>query len=126
MNKQVGVILLLMVFIFSACGSRVDNNVAMKYIKHAEEVVDHLNNQNYEAVYDEFNREMQASLHLEDMNQLTDILEQAGTFEEIEKKSVDEKDGYYVTVLVAKYSEASHVFTITFTKDDEIAGLYIK
>src|SRR5699024_226381 len=97
-----------------------------KYIKHAEEVVDHLNNQNYEAVYDEFNREMQASLHLEDMNQLTDILEQAGTFEEIEKKSVDEKDGYYVTVLVAKYSEASHVFTITFTKDDEIAGLYIK
>ncbi|HIS29779.1 MAG TPA: DUF3887 domain-containing protein, partial [Candidatus Avamphibacillus intestinigallinarum] len=65
-------------------------------------------------------------LPVEDMEELTEIIEEAGKFSEISKASVEEKDDLYVTVLVAKYSAKKLVFTITLDENDKVAGLYIK
>lgn len=110
-----------------ACGGNtVDDSTSEKYISKAEEVVSLLNELNYKEVHEMFNEQMKTELPEEKMEELTPIIEKSGDFEKIDKSSVEEKDGYYIVVLVAKYSDENRVFTISFNNKDEVAGLFIK
>src|SRR5699024_8701280 len=87
-----------------ACGGKkVDDATAEIYIEQAEEVIRLLNAGDYEAIHASFNEQMKAGLSVEAMGELTPIIEESGSFEEIDKASVEESDGLYTTVLVAKY-----------------------
>jgi len=117
----------MLMLLLAACGgNKVDDATAEKYITQAEEIVALLNEQHYEEIHAKFNDEMKAGLPVEDMEELTPIIEESGNFQEMDKASVEEEDGLYVTVLVAKYSNENRVFTITFNEDEEVAGLFIK
>lgn len=117
-----GLILLLV-----ACGgNKVDDGTADIYINKAEEIVDLLNDSDYEAVHAMFNDEMKSGLPVIAMEELTPIFKESGSFEEINKASVEESDGIYTTVLAAKYSDKNRLFTISFNSDEEVAGLFIK
>ena len=119
-----GIVLLLLLV---ACGgNKVDDSTAEKYITQAEEIIGFLNESNYEEVYAMFDDDMKVGLPLANMEELTPIIEESGSFEEIDKASVEEEDGLYLTVLVAKYSHKNRVFTIYFNDDAEVAGLFIK
>lgn len=128
MKKKLFVLLSVWVVgLLSACGgASVDKPTAEKYSKKAEEVILLMNEGKYEEVHDQFDATMKESLSLTQMEDLTPILEQAGTFDKIDKTSVSEKDDHTIVVSVAKYSEENRVYTITFNEEDEIAGLYIK
>lgn len=115
-----------LIFMLVACGGKVDDATSEQYISQSEEIVDLLNNADYEEVHAKFDDNMKTLLPVEDMNEFTPIIQDSGSFKEIDKASVEEDDGYYVTVLVAKYSEDNRVFTITFDEDDKIAGLFIQ
>lgn len=116
----------LAVLALAACGNKVDEATAEKYIGKAEEVILLLSEGKYEEVHAMFNEEMEDALPVGEMDALTPLIEEAGKFEKINKASVEEKDGYYVTVTVAKYSKKNRIFTITFDENDNIAGLYVK
>lgn len=119
-----GVVLIPMLV---ACGgNKVDDSTAEKYITQAEEIISLLNESNYEEVHAMFADEMKTGLPLEEMEELTPVIEESGNFEEIDKASVEEEDGLYISVLVAKYSDENRVFTITFNDKEEVAGLFIK
>lgn len=110
-----------------ACGgNKVDDATAEKYITKAEEIVSLLNEGNYTDVHAMFNEEMETGLPLNDMEELTPVISQSGEFVEIDKASVEEKDGHFIVVLVAKYSEENRTYTLTFNDKDEVAGLFIK
>lgn len=116
----------LMLMLVACGGNKVDDSIAEKYITQAEEIVALLNAGNYEEIYAMFNDQMKAELSVESMGELTPIIEESGSFKEIDKASVEEKDGLYTTVLVAKYSDKNRVFTISFNDNGDIAGLFIK
>lgn len=116
----------LAVLALAACGNKVDEATAEKYTGKAEEVILLLSEGKYEEVHAMFNKEMEDALPVGEMDALTPLIEEAGKFEKINKASVEEKDGYYVTVTVAKYSKKNRIFTITFDENDNIAGLYVK
>jgi len=119
-----GTCLLLMLV---ACrGNKVEDATAEIYITKAEAIVDLLNEGNYEAVYDTFDDEMKTGLPVIAMEELTPIIKESGSFKEIDKASVEEEEGMYITVLVAKYSDENRIFTLTFNGDEEVAGLFIK
>jgi len=121
------ILVTMLMLLLAACGgNKVDDAAAEKYITQAEEIVALLNEQHYEEIHAKFNDEMKAGLPVEDMEELTPIIEESGNFQEMDKASVEEEDGLYVTVLVAKYSNENRVFTITFNEDEEVAGLFIK
>ncbi|WP_068677110.1 DUF3887 domain-containing protein [Oceanobacillus sp. Castelsardo] len=110
-----------------ACGGNtVDDSTSEKYISKAEEIVSLLNEINYKAIHEMFDEQMKTGLPEEQMEELTPIIEKSGDFEKIDKSSVEKKDGFYIVVLVAKYSNENRVFTITFNNKDEVAGLFIK
>lgn len=128
MRRNISVVIgIVLVLMLSACGGKkVDDATAEKYIDKAEEIIGLLNESNYEDVHAMFGSSMETGLPVEDMAELTPIIQEAGTFEEIDKSSIEEDDGHYVTVLVAKYSNENRIFTISFNKDEEVVGLYIR
>lgn len=75
---------------------------------------------------EKFDSKMKAALSEEKMKDLTPIIEKAGTFEKNWKQSIEEKDGLYTVILVAKYSKEQRTFIITYNDKEEIAGLVIK
>lgn len=107
-------------------GDKVDESISKKYISQAEDIVSLLNEGKYEEVHTMFDDQMKAGLPVNKMEELTPVIKQSGKFEKIDKSSVEEKDGIYIVILVAKYSENNRVFTISFNDKDKVAGLYIK
>lgn len=107
-------------------GNKVDDPTSEKYIAQAKKIINLLNEEDYEGVHVMFDSEMEAGLSVENMQDFTPIIQDSGDFKEINKESIEERDGYYVTVLVAKYSNDNRIYTITFNNNDEIAGLYIQ
>lgn len=121
------IVAILMIVGLVACGgSKVDDATTEKYRAQAEQVVSLLNAGDYEELHTMFDAQMKEGLSLGKMAELTPLIEEAGTFEKVDKFSVEEKDGFYVTVLVAKYSEKKRVYTISFNENEEIVGLFIK
>ncbi|MFJ8527515.1 DUF3887 domain-containing protein [Bacillus sp. NPDC094106] len=117
----------MVVFALVACGSnKVDEKASKKYITKAEEIVSLLNEGKYNEVHAKFDNQMKAGLPEDKMKELTPLIEKSGKFEKIDKSSVEEKDGMYVVILVAKYSKENRVFTVSFNDKEEVAGLFIK
>lgn len=112
--------------LLAGCGSKVDDSTAQTYISKAEEVVQMLNNGEYESITEQFDDTMKASLSAEQLAGLEPLLTASGEFKAIEKQSVEEKDGMKIVVLIANYSEEKRIFTITYDANDKIAGLFIK
>ncbi|MGN5651809.1 DUF3887 domain-containing protein [Bacillus sp. Brlt_9] len=114
-------------FALAACtGNKVDESTEKKFIPKAEEIVSFLNEAKYKDVHDKFDSKMKVGLPEGKMKELTPVIEKAGTFEKIEKKSIEEKDGLYTVILVAKYSKEQRTYIITYNDKEEIAGLFIK
>lgn len=126
-KKFVMVVATFVLVLLAACGGNaVDDATAEKYSQQAEDVIHLLNDGDYEAVFELLNDDMKAGLPVNEMEGLTPIIEESGEFEEIDKASVEEQEGIYVTVSRAKYTDKNRIFTISFNSDDEIAGLFIK
>lgn len=117
---------LMMVGLAACGGSKVDDSTTDKYREQAEEVISLLNAENYAELHTMFDEQMQVGLPVEKMAELTPLIEEAGTFEKVDKFSIEEKDGFYVSVLVAKYSEKKRIYTISFNENEEVVGLFIK
>lgn len=117
---------ILAVSALAACGNKLDEETADQYITQAKEVVQLLNEENYEKVKEQFDAKMKAEFKEEHKEGLRSIIADAGQFKAFEKQSVEEKDSLYTVVLVAKYSKVDHVYTIFINENNEIAGLYIK
>lgn len=116
----------LMIVLVACGGNKVDDATAEKHSAHAEEIIGLLNDGNYEEVHSQFDEIMKLGLPVVDLEDLTPIIDESGTFEKIDKASVEEEEGMYITVLTANYSEENRVYTITFDGNDKVAGLYIK
>lgn len=117
----------VLIFMLVACGgNKVDDETAEIYISKAEEIIGLLSENNYETVHAMFSDEMKLGLPVKDMEELTPVIEESGSFESIDKTSVEEDDGLYITVIVAKYSNKNRIFTITFNENEEVVGLFIK
>ena len=54
------------------------------------------------------------------------VLEAAGAFDSITKTTVGGKDGYGVAVVQAKYENAAVTFTLSYTPEGKLGGLFFK
>lgn len=116
-----------LVVVLAACGgAKVDEKTSDKYITKAENVVELLNKQKYEDVTSMFDSTMKENLPVDKLKELEPMLQESGEFEKIKKSSIEKKDDNYIVVLVANYNKDQRVFTISFNKDEEVVGLFIK
>ena len=114
---------------FAACGTfKYDKDAA---VKKAESVADVANTKDYQAVYDLLPKSMQAGTSADKLKSDWDpMLAPAGAFKEY--KSCDTasmtQNGvkYIVTIVTCKFENSTLIYTISFTTDMEIAGLFLK
>lgn len=123
---KVVIVITTLIALVACGGNKVDDATAEKYIAKAEEIVALFNKGAYGEIHVMFDEQMKTGLPEDEMEELAPIIEGSGDFEDIDKASVEELDGYYVVVLVANYSEEDRVFTISFNDQEEVAGLYMK
>ncbi|WP_194841185.1 DUF3887 domain-containing protein [Sporosarcina cascadiensis] len=113
--------------LLAACGGKkVDEETSEIYIGKAEEVVALLNAGDTASVHEMLDANMKEALTADQLEEVTGLIQDSGEFKEVDKSSVEEDKGHFITVLAVKYSEGTRVFTITFNDSQEVAGLYIK
>ena len=108
------------------CGDKADEDTAQVYSAKAEEVVNWINDKNYDKVTEQFDENLKVQLTAEQLVQIDPVIAASGDFEQVEKSTVEEKDGMKVVVLVAQYSNEKRVFTVTYDGEDKIAGLFVQ
>ncbi|WP_232726222.1 DUF3887 domain-containing protein [Bacillus sp. FJAT-42315] len=117
----------MLLLLLSACGGdKVDEETSEKMIQQAEDVVQFLNDQQYEELRETFDSTLKKELTEERLKELEPIFEESGAFEKFEKSSVEEKDGHYIVVLVAKHANDQRIFTVTINKSNQVSGLFVK
>lgn len=126
MKKVLALISICCMLVLVGCGNKVETETAEKYYNHAESIVNYLNEKKYDEIIESFDENMKAQLTAEQLAQIEPIIEDSGEFEKISKKSIEEKDGIMITILVADYSKDKRIFTISYDKNEKISGLYVK
>lgn len=117
---------ILAVLLLAACGNKVDEATAKIYINKAEEVVHFLNDGEFDKVTEQFDDRMKEGVTAANLAEITPVLKASGSYEGIEKQSVQEKDGNKIVVIVGKHKEENRIYTVTFDANDQIAGLFVK
>ncbi|MEG0256167.1 MAG: DUF3887 domain-containing protein [Vagococcus sp.] len=128
MKKIVKICLFLCVglFIFTGCKSKVDSETSDKYTKKAESIIQLINEGDNEKLNDSFDSTMKEGMTPDKYNQIADIIVNAGEFRSFTKSTVSEKDDKVSVITMTKYDKATITFTISFNKEDKVAGLWLK
>lgn len=100
-------------------------------VNKSKEIVGLINEKNYEAVHQMVRDDVKEGLSVEALRSCETILDKSGAFEEYTNATTvgkDEKNGesYAGVVLDCKYQNSKHTYTISFDKNMEIIGLFVK
>lgn len=127
-KTKISFIVLICITILSGCGSKglSDNYDEDKVTEKAKEVISFINNEETDAILEISSAEMKEVMTKDTINKVYEILEEAGDFEKIESISLKEKDDFAVTIIKTKYKEKDFTYSISFNKEMELAGLYLK
>ena len=80
-----------------------------------------------DALFAGMTEEMTSAMTAEDLAAVWQpVLEAAGAFDSITKTTVGGKDGYGVAVVQAKYENAAVTFTLSYTPEGKLGGLFFK
>lgn len=120
--------------LLTGCGSpKLSSDFNEEEVKiAAEKVILMINQQNSEGIKELCTVRMREALTDDVLKQVYEAISEGGQFEKIENMSIggtkDKSSGeeFAVVVAKAKYEIKSFTFTISFTKQMKIAGLYYK
>ncbi|HHY26580.1 MAG TPA: DUF3887 domain-containing protein [Desulfitobacterium dehalogenans] len=136
-KRRVLVILasVLCLFLLTACNKELpalsSNFDPVKVEEAAKNVITLVNAQDGQAMRDMGTEEIQQELTDEAMKPVYDAIQKAGAFKEVKDIKLagnTDSSGQEYAVFVAKavYEKKSFIFTITFTPDMKLAGLFCK
>lgn len=127
--------LIVSILLLTACSSNKipdgfnENDLNQK----AEEIINLLNENNVDEVYAMFRTDVQAMIKLEDLEVIIqDKFNQVGTFKEISQVAItDTKDPntsevYVVVIVSSDHDKGRTTYTLSFNKELEIVGFFIK
>ena len=127
--------LIVSILLLTACSSNKipdgfnENDLNQK----AEEIINLLNENNVDEVYAMFRTDVQAMIKLEDLEVIIqDKFNQVGTFKEISQVAItDTKDPntsevYTVVIVSSDHEKGRTTYTLSFNKELEIVGFFIK
>jgi len=127
--------LIVSILLLTACSSNKipdgfnENDLNQK----AEEIINLLNENNVDEVYEMFRTDVQAMIKLEDLEVIIqDKFNQVGTFKEISQVAItDTKDPntsevYAVVIVSSDHEKGRTTYTLSFNKELEIVGFFIK
>lgn len=126
-------VIFLCLTLLNACANKLSGDFDEDEVKKAaENVINLINNQDSEGLKEICNVQMKEALTDDVLKKVYEGIGEGGKFEKIESMSVagytdkSSKEELAVVVAKAKYEIKTFTFTITFTKQMKLAGLYYK
>lgn len=93
----------------------------------AQQTVEALNAKDYESLTKQMTEDMQKAMSQDTLAKAWEpYYEAVGAFDKIEKTTLVTKDGYVVAVVQAVYANQKAVFTLSYTPNGLLGGLYFK
>lgn len=134
--KALGVMVLaaILCLVLVGCGiQKLSSDFDENEVKKAtENVINLINTQDSAGLKELCTVQMKEALTDEVLGQIFEAIKEGGSFQEIAEMSVGgvkdkaSEEEFAVTVAKAKYELKNFTFTITFTKQMKLAGLYYK
>ncbi|MGL4989542.1 MAG: DUF3887 domain-containing protein [Sarcina sp.] len=124
-----GLMVCLPILFLVGCGG---NSLSEKFDEEKlnienKNVIEWLAEGQFEKVYEIEDTTMQASLDEDKLAEVFEPINQTvGTYKDIEKTVMKEKDGSVTGVSIANYENGKLQFTINFNEEMKIGGLYVK
>lgn len=128
-------LLIVMSFLFlvGCSGTNLSEDFDQKeVIQQAKETITIINNEDSQALLEMSTVQMKAGLSEEVLEQIYAVIKEAGEFESFEDISVagdrdkSTEEEYAVTVANTRYKNKKITYTITFSNQMKLAGLYYK
>ncbi|OPJ60952.1 DUF3887 domain-containing protein [Clostridium oryzae] len=123
-------LMILSIVLLVSCGaSKLSKNYSEKKLKAGTETVaKNLDEHKYQAIVDSFTPKLRKKLAADQLKQAWEGLGDVGKYNSISKLFFQEqkKDQYVTVVAIAKYEKKNIQLTVSFNKDMELVGLYMK
>ncbi len=121
-------LMILCIMMLGGCGAKkLSSAYSEDKLKAAsEEIIKDLNNEKYDAVVAKFNSDLKDKLSANKLEEVWVNYKSLGKYDSISKIAFQEKDNYAVVVAIAKYEKGKVQFTLSFNKDMELVGIFMK
>ncbi|MEG1310334.1 MAG: DUF3887 domain-containing protein [Bacilli bacterium] len=122
-------LLILSLFILVGCGApKLSEDFKEEELKSSvEEIIDDFNNEKYEDIVLRGSEEIQAQLTADQLEQAWNtVRKDLGAYKELSKVAYTEKDDIATVIAIAKYENKKIQFTISYDKDMNLCGIYMK
>jgi hypothetical protein len=120
--------MILCVILLSGCGApKLSDNYSEEKLKTAsEEIIKNLDSEKYAEVRAVMDEKLKNALSEEKLKEVWGTFSKVGKYDSISKVVFGEKDGFAVVVVAAKYEKGKIQFTLSYNKDMQLAGIYLK
>jgi hypothetical protein len=110
------------------CGAKkLSSSYSEDKLKAASEaIINDFNNEKYDDVVTKFKSDLKKDLPASKLKDAWAPHKSKGKYESISKIAFQEKKDYAVVIAIAKFEKGNVQFTISFNKDMELVGLYVK
>ncbi|MGO1469885.1 MAG: DUF3887 domain-containing protein [Tissierella sp.] len=134
-NKFKFILCLIIIFtlLVGCSSSKLSDDFNEEEIKEkAEEVIKIINNEDSQALLEMTTVQMKNALTDDTLEEIYEAIGEGGELENIEEMSVagqkdkDTEEEFAVVVAKTKYENKNFVYTISFTKEIKLAGLFYK
>lgn len=128
--KNLSKILLMFLCLVSlvGCGApKLSANYSEEKLKAAaEEIISKFNEEKYDDVAAKLKADLRKDLPASKLKEVWSNYKNIGKYDSLSKIAFQEKNDYAVVVAIAKYEKRKVQFTLSFNKDMEMVGIYIK
>lgn len=124
-----GFVIMLCLFMVTGCsaGKLSDAYNEDEVKEAAEDVINKLNDKNYEGILEDSSDELKNSLPDNKLQEAWEgFSKDIGEFVSISKETLAEKNGYAVAIVNVKYANKKVTFTLSFNKEMKLSGIYMK
>jgi len=128
--KRLSKILLvvLCIMMLGGCGAaKLSDAYSEEKLKSAsEEIINNLNNEKYDEVVGKLKEDLRKQVPADKIKEAWSNLGDKGKYDSISKIAFQEQKGNAIVVAIAKYEKRKVQFTLSFNKDMELVGIYMK
>ncbi|WP_312890921.1 DUF3887 domain-containing protein [Clostridium thailandense] len=121
-------LIILCITMLGGCGAKkLSSAYSEDKLKAAsEEIINDLNNEKYDDVVAKLNKDLKKDLPASKLKEVCSNFKNLGKYDSISKIVFQEEKDYVVVISIAKYEKGKVQFTLSFNKNMELVGIYMK
>ncbi|KGM92786.1 hypothetical protein ADU90_07195 [Clostridium botulinum] len=121
-------IAMLCITVLGGCGAKkLSDNYSEDKLKVAsEKVIDNLNKEKFDDVIGIMDKSIKSQITVDKLKEVMESFKKLGKFDSISKMIFQEKKGIATVVSIAKYENGNIQFTLSYNKNMQLCGLYLK